>query len=70
MEEGRDLERPGTRLREEYWKENVEQEANHMEYAAIRHFADKRYCYATAKGHFVIRLEAKKGDVAKVVLHI
>ncbi len=40
-----------------------------MEYAAIRHFADKRYCYATAKGHFVIRLEAKKGDVAKVVLH-
>ncbi len=40
-----------------------------MEYAAIRHFADKRYCYAIAKGHFVIRLETKKGDVAKVVLH-
>ena len=25
-----------------------------MEYAAIRHFADKRYCYAMAKGHFLI----------------
>ena len=40
-----------------------------MEYAAIRHFADKRYCYAMAKGHFLIRLEVKKGDAAKVTLH-
>lgn len=40
-----------------------------MEYAAIRHFADKRYCYAMAKGHFLIRLEVKKGDAAKVILH-
>ena len=40
-----------------------------MEYAAIRHFADKRYCYAMAKGHFLIRLEVKKGDAVKVILH-
>ena len=40
-----------------------------MEYAAIRHFADKRYCYAVEKGSFLIRLETKKGDVARVVLH-
>lgn len=40
-----------------------------MEYAAIRHFADKRYCYAIADGRFLIRLEAKKGDAAKVILH-
>lgn len=39
-----------------------------MEYAAIRHFADKRYCYATEKGHFLIRLEMKKGDGARVKL--
>ena len=40
-----------------------------MEYAAIRHFADRRYCYAIGKGHFLIRLEVKKGDVGQVVLH-
>ena len=40
-----------------------------MEYAAIRHFADKRYCYAMAKGRFLIRLEVKKGDAVKVILH-
>ncbi len=40
-----------------------------MEYAAIRHFADKRYCYAVAKGHFLVRVEVKKGDAAKVILH-
>lgn len=41
-----------------------------MEYAAIRHFADKRYCYAIEKGRFLIRLETKKGDMGKVVLHV
>ncbi|SOY32414.1 Neopullulanase [Acetatifactor muris] len=51
------------------WKETAEQESRHMEYAAIRHYADKRYCYATEKGHFVIRLEVKKGDALKVILH-
>lgn len=41
-----------------------------MEYAAIRHFADKRYCYAVGKGRFLIRLEAKRGDAASVTLHV
>ena len=41
-----------------------------MEYAAIRHFADKRFCYAIAKGRFLIRLETKKGDTGKVILHV
>ncbi len=41
-----------------------------MEYAAIRHFADKRYCYAIEKGRFLIRLETKKSDVESVVLHV
>lgn len=41
-----------------------------MEYAAIRHYADKRYCYAITKGRFLIRLETKKGDAVKVVLHV
>lgn len=41
-----------------------------MEYAAIRHFADKRYCCAVEKGRFLIRLETKKGDVARVALHM
>lgn len=40
-----------------------------MEYAAIRHFADKKYCYAVKKGRFLFRLETKKGDVVKVILH-
>lgn len=41
-----------------------------MEYAAIRHFADKRFCYAIEKGRFLIRLETKKGDTGKVILHV
>lgn len=41
-----------------------------MEFAAVRHFADKRYCYALEKGRFLIRLETKKGDVESVVLHV
>ena len=41
-----------------------------MEYAAIRHFADKRYCYAVDKGRFLIRLETKRNDAVKVVLHV
>ena len=40
-----------------------------MEYAAIRHFADKKYCFAIEKGRFLIRLEIKKGDAAQVILH-
>ncbi|MBD5477381.1 MAG: alpha-glycosidase [Lachnospiraceae bacterium] len=41
-----------------------------MEYAAIRHFADKRFCYAIEKGRFLIRIETKKGDTGKVILHV
>ena len=41
-----------------------------MEYAAVRHFADKRYCYALEKGRFLIRLETKKGDAANVTIHM
>lgn len=40
-----------------------------MEYAAIRHFADRRYCCAVGKGRFLVRLETKKGDAARVTLH-
>ena len=35
-----------------------------MEYAAIRHFADRRYCCAVGKGRFLVRLEPKKGDAS------
>lgn len=40
-----------------------------MEFAAVRHFADKNYCFALEKGRFLVRLELKKGDAARVVLH-
>lgn len=40
-----------------------------MEYTAIRHEADKRYCFAIEKGKFIIRLQTKKDDMEKVILH-
>ena len=40
-----------------------------MEYSAIRHEADKRYCFALEKGKFLIRIQTKKDDMAKVILH-
>jgi site-specific DNA-methyltransferase (adenine-specific) len=40
-----------------------------MEYSAITHYMEKRYCYAIEKGKFVIRIEVKKGDMERVVLH-
>ncbi|MCI8386189.1 MAG: alpha-glycosidase [Acutalibacter sp.] len=40
-----------------------------MELAAIRHFADRNYCYALEKGRFLVRLETKRGDIAQVRLH-
>ncbi len=43
--------------------------AENMEFAAIRHFEDKRYCYALEKGRFLIRLETKRGDLARARLH-
>ena len=36
-----------------------------MEFAAVRHFANKNYCYALEKGRFLIRLETKRGDVKR-----
>ena len=40
-----------------------------MEYSAITHYMEKRYCYAIEKGKFVVRIETKKDDMEKVVLH-
>ena len=40
-----------------------------MEYSAITHYMEKRYCYAIEKGKFVIRIEVKKDDMERVVLH-
>lgn len=40
-----------------------------MEYAAIRHVADKNYCYALEKGHFLFRIQVKKGDIRRVTMH-
>lgn len=40
-----------------------------MEYAAICHRGNKNYCYALEKGHFLFRLQVKKGDIRKVILH-
>ncbi len=40
-----------------------------MEYAAIVHFADNRYCFALEPGRFLIRIRVKKGDMRRVILH-
>lgn len=40
-----------------------------MELAAIRHFENRKYCYALEKGRFLVRLETKRGDIARVRLH-
>ena len=39
-----------------------------MEYSAICHDMDKRYCYAIDKGKFVFRIKSKKNDIKRVVL--
>ena len=41
----------------------------YMEYSAITHYMEKRYCYSIGKGRFIIRIETKKNDMSKVVLH-
>lgn len=41
-----------------------------MEYSAICHFADKRFCFALEKGRFLFRLQVKRGDIAQVILHV
>ncbi|MDO4333344.1 MAG: glycoside hydrolase family 13 protein [Eubacteriales bacterium] len=40
-----------------------------MEFSAIYHDVNKKYCYALKKGRFLIRLKVKKDDMQKVVLH-
>lgn len=40
-----------------------------MEYAAIYHDMDKRYCYAVGKDRFLFRITTKKGDMESIVLH-
>ena len=40
-----------------------------MEFSAIYHSMDKRYCFALEKGKFLIRIKTKKDDMKQVVLH-
>ncbi|MCM1283879.1 MAG: glycoside hydrolase family 13 protein [Muribaculaceae bacterium] len=40
-----------------------------MEYAAIHHDMDKRFCYALAPDCFLFRIRTKKGDMRQVVMH-
>ena len=41
-----------------------------MEYSAIFHDMDKRFCYAIDKDLFVIRVQVKKDDMEEVILSI
>ena len=40
-----------------------------MEYSAIFHDMDKRFCYAIDKDVFVIRVQVKKDDMKEIILH-
>ena len=40
-----------------------------MEYSAIFHDMDKRFCYAIDKDLFVIRVQVKRDDMKEVILH-
>ena len=40
-----------------------------MEYSAIFHDMDKRFCYAIDKDLFVIRVQVKKDDMKEAILH-
>ena len=40
-----------------------------MEYSAIFHDMDKRFCYAIEKALFVIRVQVKKDDMKEIILH-
>lgn len=40
-----------------------------MEYSAIYHDMDKRFCYAIDKDLFVIRVQVKKDDMKEIILH-
>ena len=39
-----------------------------MEYSAIFHDMDKRFCYAIEKDLFVIRVQVKKDDMKEIIL--
>lgn len=40
-----------------------------MEYSAIFHDMDKRFCYAIEKDIFVICVQVKKDDMKEIILH-
>ena len=40
-----------------------------MNYAAIAHMPDHRYCFCLRPGLFLIRLQTGRGDLRNVVLH-
>ena len=40
-----------------------------MEYSAIFHDMDKRFCYAVDKDLFVICVQVKKDDMKEIILH-
>ena len=40
-----------------------------MEYSAIIHDMDKRFCYAIDKDLFVIRIQVKRDDIKEIILH-
>ena len=40
-----------------------------MEYSAIFHDMDKRFCYAVDKDLFVIRVQVRKDDMKEIILH-
>lgn len=40
-----------------------------MEYSAITHEADKRFCYALDKGVFLFRIQVKRDDIESITIH-
>ena len=40
-----------------------------MNYGAIAHMPDQRYCFCLSPGRFIIRLQTRRGDLKGVVLH-
>ena len=50
-------------------KEDIRRSKNTMEYSAIFHDMDKRFCYAIEKDLFVIRVQVKKDDMKEIILH-
>lgn len=40
-----------------------------MNFAAVAHMPDQRYCYCTKPGRFIVRLQTGRGDLSGVILH-